>query len=125
MMLGGMIVQGVRAPTTWVAAPEGVEDRWPGPKHLGVERAKGGDAWKIRCTNPEKSGAYAVVDVWVSQSSGALMKLHGYNAAGKLVKTFEVKRVQRHEGAWILEKMFVRTHGRRVTSTTLEVESPR
>ena len=98
---------------------------WPGPKHLGVERAKGGDAWKIRCTNPEKSGAYAVVDVWVSQSSGALMKLHGYNAAGKLVKTFEVKRVQRHEGAWILEKMFVRTHGRRVTSTTLEVESPR
>jgi hypothetical protein len=99
---------------------------WPDPKHVGVEAAKGGEAWKIRCTNPVADGAYAVVDVWVSQESGALVKMNGFNKAGKLIKSFEVDKVQRHEGAWVLRKMIVRTHptkrGGALTTTFLSVE---
>lgn len=103
---------------------------WPKPRLLGEERAKGGDAWKVRCTNPLKDGSYGVVDVWVSKKSGALVKMHGFNRAGKLVKSFEVEKVHRHEGSWILEQMNVRTHdpakgGKVIGTTYLEIDRPR
>lgn len=102
---------------------------WPEPKHIGVERAKGGDAWRIRCVNPVGEGAYTTVDVWVSKASGAMVKMHGYSALGKLVKSYEVDKVNRYKGAWILEQMVVRTHptkkGEKLTSSYLEIEPPK
>lgn len=102
---------------------------WPDPKHVGSERAKGGDAWRIRCVNPLGEGAYATVDVWVSKESGAMVKMHGYDVLGKLVKSYEVGKVQRHKGAWVLEQMIVRTHptkkGQKLTSTYMEIEPPK
>ena len=99
---------------------------WPNPVLLGEDRAKGGTAWKIRCKNPVADGAYATVDVWVNQESGALMRMNGYDTAGKHVKSFEVDDVQRHEGAWILKKMIVRTHsgGKVKGNTYLSVDRP-
>jgi hypothetical protein len=84
---------------------------WPDPRLLGEERAKGGMAWKIKCTNPVADGAYKVVDVWVSQESGALVKMVGYDVAGKAVKHFEVDKIQPHDGGWMLRRMIVRTLG--------------
>jgi len=102
---------------------------WPNPKHIGTERAKGGDAWRIRCVSPAGEGAYATVDVWVSKESGAMVKMHGYNAQGQLVKSYEVDKVQRHKGAWVLEQMIVRTHpikkGQKLTSTYMEIQPPK
>ncbi len=102
---------------------------WPAPEHVGTERAKGGDAWRIRCVNPVGEGAYATVDVWVSKESGAMVKMHGYDALGRLVKSYEVDKVQRHKGAWVLEKMIVRTHptgdGQRLTNTFMEIQPPK
>lgn len=98
---------------------------WPDPRLTGDERAKGGMAWRIRCTNPVADGAYKTVDVWVSQESGALVKMVGYNEAGEAVKQFEVDKVQRHEGAWVLRKMIVRTLSKEGETTTyLSVDPP-
>ena len=101
---------------------------WPNPKHLKPERAKGGEAWRIRCTNPLKDGPYATVDAWVSQESGALVKMEGLDAQGRLIKSFEVESAQRHKGAWVLQEMVVRTHPAdrkgSPTRTFLKIEPP-
>ena len=83
---------------------------WPSPKIVAVEKAKGGKAWKIRCTNPDPGKGYAFVDAWVSQRSGALVRMNGYNAKNQLVKSFEVDSVQQYKGDWYLEMMNVRTY---------------
>ncbi len=99
---------------------------WPDPEHVGVERAKGGDAWKIRCRNPVEDGPYRTVDVWVSQESGALVKMEATNAEGQRVKSFEVDEVQRVDGEWLLREMVVLTHrpGRSPSKTIMKVEIP-
>jgi len=83
---------------------------WPSPKIIAVEKAKGGKAWKIRCTNPDKDNGYAFVDAWISQRSGALVRMNGYNNKNQLVKSFEVDSVQQYKGDWYLEMMNVRTY---------------
>jgi hypothetical protein len=83
---------------------------WPDPKIMSVEKAKGGKAWKIRCTNPDPSNGYSFVDAWISQRSGALVRMNGYNPKNQLVKSFEVDSVQQHKGKWYLEMMNVRTY---------------
>ena len=101
---------------------------WPNPKHMGESRAKGGMAWKIRCTNPLAEGAYAIVDVWVSQKSGALVKMNAFNKAGAHVKSFVVDDIQQAPGGggWVLKKMIVRTHkGKDITSTYLSLDRPK
>lgn len=101
---------------------------WPKPRHLKVEKAKGGDAWKIRCVNPDGRGPYSIVDVWVSQESGALVRMNGFDSKRRLIKSYEVESVQRHKGAWMLRMMNVRTHpvtpGGRMGSTYLKLELP-
>ena len=82
---------------------------WPRPKLIGAEKAKGGKAWKIRCTNPDTSNGYSFVDAWVSQKSGALVRMNGYNSKSQIVKSFEVDSVQQYKGDWYLEMMHVRT----------------
>ena len=83
---------------------------WPAPKIMSIEKAKGGKAWKIRCTNPDPGDGYSFVDAWISQRSGALVRMNGYNAKNQLVKSFEVDSVQQHKGKWYLEMMNVRTY---------------
>ncbi len=101
---------------------------WPEPRHLKVEKAKGGLAWKIRCVNPGVDGPYSLVDVWVSQESGALVRMNGFDSKRRLIKSFEVESVQRHKGAWMLRMMNVRTYptsaGAHMGSTYLKVELP-
>ena len=83
---------------------------WPAPKIIGVEKAKGGKAWKIRCSNPDSGNGYSFVDAWISQRSGVLVRMNGYNAKNQLVKSFEVDSVQQYKGDWYLEMMNVRTY---------------
>ena len=101
---------------------------WPNPQHLKVEKAKGGDAWKIRCVNPDGIGPYSIVDVWVSQESGAMVRMNGFDSKRRLIKSYEVEGVQRYKGVWMLRMMNVRTHpvsaGGRIGSTYLKVELP-
>ena len=101
---------------------------WPEPRHLKVEKAKGGAAWKIRCTNPDGTGPYSIVDVWVSQESGILVRMNGFDVKGRLIKSYEVDSIQRHKGSWILKMMNVRSYPAtaegRAGSTFLKLELP-
>ena len=63
-------------------------------RYIPEDKAKGDKAWKIRCTNPDTSNGYSFVDAWVSQRSGALVRMNGYNAKSQIVKNFEVDSVQ-------------------------------
>lgn len=83
---------------------------WPNPVLLKVEKAKGGKAWKIRCANPNKSQLYSIVDVWVSQRSGAIVRMNAYNKKRRIVKSFEVDSIQQIKGDWFVETMIVRTY---------------
>jgi len=83
---------------------------WPNPVLLKIEKAKGGKAWKIRCANPNKSQLYSIVDVWVSQRSGAIVRMNAYNKKRRIVKSFEVDSIQQIKGDWFVETMIVRTY---------------
>ena len=83
---------------------------WPNPVLLKIEKAKGGKAWKIRCANPNKSQLYSIVDVWVSQRSGAIVRMNAYNEKRRIVKSFEVDSIQQIKGDWFVETMIVRTY---------------
>ena len=83
---------------------------WPDPALLKVEKAKGGKAWKIRCANPNKTQLYSIVDVWVSQRSGAIVRMNAYNQERRIIKSFEVDSIQQIKGDWFVETMIVRTY---------------
>ena len=83
---------------------------WPDPVLLKVEKAKGGKAWKIRCANPNKAQLYSIVDVWVSQRSGAIVRMNAYNQKRRIIKSFEVDSIQQIKGDWFVETMIVRTY---------------
>lgn len=100
---------------------------WPNPILLSVDKAKGGKAWKIRCVNPSSEEAYSIVDVWVSQRSGALVKMNAFNKNRKIIKSFEVDSIQQIKGDWFVETMIVRTYpidaNSKPTSSFLKLES--
>lgn len=100
--------------------------KWPKPVILKIEKAKGGMAWKIRCTNPNKNQLYSIVDVWVSQKSGAIVRMNAYNNKRRIIKSFEVDAVQQIKGDWFLETMIVRSYpidaGSKPTSSFLKLE---
>ena len=83
---------------------------WPDPVLLKVEKAKGGKAWKIRCANPNKAQLYSIVDVWVSQRSGAIVRMNAYNQKRRIIKSFEVDSIQQIKGDWFVETMIVSTY---------------
>ena len=75
---------------------------WPDPVLLKIEKAKGGKAWKIRCANPNKTQLYSIVDVWVSQRSGAIVRMNAYNQKRRIIKSFEVDSIQQIKGDWFV-----------------------
>jgi hypothetical protein len=103
---------------------------WPNGQVLGEESlGLGKDAWKVRLVNPRAAGRYKTVDVWVHKKSGALMKINGYLANGKCVKTFEVTDIMRIGGGeYSIKKMKVQSfdqNGRASGITYLEFEKPK
>lgn len=103
---------------------------WPngtvlGEESLGFQR----EAWKVRLVNPKAAGRYKTVEVWVHQKSGALMKIHGYEASGKCVKVFEVTDIMNVGGGeYSLKTMKVQSYGpdgRTTGITYLEFDKPK
>jgi negative regulator of sigma E activity len=50
---------------------------------------------------------YWNVLVWVDKTSGALMRMEGYDWDGKLAKRFEVVSAQKIDNRWFLKQMRV------------------
>jgi hypothetical protein len=84
---------------------------WPRPQHLGEERVTGQKCWKVRVTNPnlKRQGPYWTVDIWVHQGSGGAAKMEAYDWNSKLIKRFQVTKVQEVDGATTLKEMKIET----------------
>ncbi|WP_159434957.1 MULTISPECIES: outer membrane lipoprotein-sorting protein [Rubritalea] len=81
---------------------------WKDAKVEGQERVNGQPCYKLRLINPNKNvGDYQIVYVWVHSKQGALMKVVGYNAAGKPLKQFQVTDIMRVGNEYTLRRMRV------------------
>src|SRR5690348_7741712 len=80
---------------------------WPGGRVLGDETVHARSCWKLQLAAPSRDSQYANVFIWVDKKSGALMRLEGYDAGGKLVKRFEVVSTQKIDNRWFLKQMRV------------------
>jgi hypothetical protein len=80
---------------------------WPGGRVLGDETVHARSCWKLQLTAPTRDTQYANVFLWADKQSGALMRMEGYDASGKLVKRFEVVATQKIDNRWFLKQMRV------------------
>jgi len=80
---------------------------WPDGRVLGDETVHARSCWKLQLAAPSRDSQYANVFIWVDKKSGALMRLEGYGAGGKLVKRFEVVSTQKIDNRWFLKQMRV------------------
>jgi Outer membrane lipoprotein-sorting protein len=80
---------------------------WPDGRVLGDETVHARSCWKLQLSAPSRDSQYANVFIWVDKKSGALMRLEGYDAGGKLVKRFEVVSTQKIDKRWFLKQMRV------------------
>jgi hypothetical protein len=80
---------------------------WPGGRVLGDETVHARSCWKLQLTSPSRDSQYANVFLWVDKKSGALMRMEGYGADGKLAKRFEVVSAQKIDNRWFLKQMRV------------------
>src|SRR5256885_13574219 len=80
---------------------------WPDGHVLGDETVHARSCWTLQLAAPPRDSQYANVFVWADKKSGALMRLEGYDAAGKILKRFEVVSTQKIDKRWFLEQMRV------------------
>jgi hypothetical protein len=80
---------------------------WPGGRVLGDETVHARSCWKMQLAAPTRDSQYANVFLWADKKTGALMRMEGYDAGGKLVKRFEVVAAQKIDNRWFLKQMRV------------------
>ena len=80
---------------------------WPGGRVLGDETIHTRSCWKLQLAAPSRDSQYTNVFLWVDKKSGALMRMEGYDANGKLAKRFEVVSTQKIDNRWFLKQMRV------------------
>jgi Outer membrane lipoprotein-sorting protein len=80
---------------------------WPEARVLGEENVRTRKCWKLQLRQPSRESQYSNVLLWVDETSGALMRLEGYDWNAQLIKRFEVVSAQKIEGRWFLKQMRV------------------
>ena len=104
---------------------------WPGAKIITGDSVMFQKCWQVRVTSPDRSDAYQTVDIWVAKASGAMMRMDAFNAQGKKVKQFLVRKVQDNPQGkgYILEQMRVESFdpedGRAKGQTYIEIDNPK
>jgi hypothetical protein len=78
---------------------------WPKAEVLGTEIIRTRNCWKLQLTAPSRESQYGTVWLWIDKESGALMRMEGYDFAGKLAKRFEVVSAQKIDKRWFLKQM--------------------
>src|SRR5207302_2540128 len=94
---------------------------WPNARVIGADFIRTRNCWKLQLQAPASDSQYANVLLWVDKDSGALMRMEGYDAFGKLRKRFEVVSAQKIEDRWYLKQMRVEavdSQSTRVTART-------
>ncbi len=101
---------------------------WPNAQVVSQATVSFMKCWVVRVANPDGRGPYRTVDVWVHQGSGAIAQMIAYDASGKKVKMFTVRKGQKYKGAWILKQMRVEAFnpasGKVTGRTYLEINDP-
>jgi hypothetical protein len=100
---------------------------WKDSKIEGGEKINGQMCHRIRLVNPDKSGNYRIVNVWIHQKFGALMRVVGYNDSGSPLKQFQVTDLMKVGKEYTLKRMRVDSlENSKVSGTTyLEFDKPR
>jgi hypothetical protein len=78
---------------------------WPDGQVLGNETIRSRYCWKLELRPPSPQSQYSRMILWVDKSSGALMRMEGYDSKGQLAKRFEVVSAQKIEDRWFLKQM--------------------
>src|SRR5207237_4252543 len=78
---------------------------WQTARVLGEENVRTRNCWKLQLRAPSRESQYSNVLLWVDKTSGALMRMEGYNWDAQLVKRFEVVSAQKIERRWFLKQM--------------------
>src|SRR5438094_763598 len=72
-----------------------------------------------------RQSQHGAILLWVDKDNGALMRMEGYDSAGKMIKRFEVVSAQKIENRWYLKQMRVERidpqSGRVTARTYLEI----
>lgn len=82
---------------------------WPRPQLMGEGRVTGQKCWIVRVINPGRDGPYYAVDIWVHQASGGAAKMLAYDRGSKVIKHYEVTKIQKVNGANALKELRVET----------------
>lgn len=101
---------------------------WPNAKIVRQERIKARDCVVVRVRNPDGSGAYATVDIWIDKQSGGMLKMMGYNLEGRPIRRFEVLHGKKFGDVWMVDEMRVETispasGGKIESSTRMRIQS--
>jgi Outer membrane lipoprotein-sorting protein len=80
---------------------------WATARVLGEENVRTRNCWKLQLRAPSRESQYSNVLLWIDKSSGALMRMEGYDWSAQLAKRFEVVSAQKIEGRWFLKQMRV------------------
>jgi len=102
---------------------------WQKSSIVGEDKISRQKCHIIRLENPGTTGDYAIVQVWVHQKYGSLMRVIGYNAGGNPLKQFEVTDLMKVNGEYTLKRMRVDSMNpdtnKSVGFTYLEFDKPK
>lgn len=79
---------------------------WPKTETVKTRRCHVVDLY-----NPDTSGSYAIVRIFVDQESGALMQMEGYDRSNARIKVCKVTSGMKVDGATVLKSMDVIRYG--------------
>ena len=82
---------------------------WPKPQHAGSQKIGLENCWRIHVVNPEKTGSYREVSIWVTKKHRALARVVGYGPkpGRRPLKQFEIIDVMKVNGVFTIETMKV------------------
>lgn len=103
---------------------------WPNPVKLPeTERVKTRKCWIVELPNPQKSGEYGYVRIWVDKANGSLLMVRGFNRQNQLVKELKVTSGMKVDGVQVLQAMdvfrFVPGTSRLAGETTFKLQKPK
>src|SRR5438477_8480577 len=98
---------------------------WPNARVTGADFIRTRNCWKVQLQAPAGDQQYGSILLWVDKDNGALMRMEGYDSAGKMIKRFEVVSAQKIEDRWYLKQMRVEKidpkSGKATARTYLEI----
>ncbi len=78
---------------------------WQTARVLGEENVRTRNCWKLQLRAPSRESQYSNVLLWIDKTSGALMRMEGYDWNAQIVKRFEVISAQKIDNRWFLKQM--------------------